>query len=177
MIRLSLRRYSFILSVQLFFLFSDLLFNCVGVFLSEMKSIKFLYFLQDAFLILSLASLVYSCYSTYVYQAGLFSIINRKFRVPAFITLIYIVLSISLHICTIFSGAYREGVWPKAIITLFVIQKLCKCTVIYEQPSSAVIFFSVCPINFYFFKRSILIISDPRFHENFDWINEQLRQK
>lgn len=126
MIRLSLRRYSFILSVQLTFLASDLLFNSIGVFLSDEKSIKFLYFLQDAFLILSLASLVYSCYSTYVYQAGLTSIINRQFRVPVIVTLIYILLSISLHICTILSGTYQEGVWPKYITTLFVIQKLCK---------------------------------------------------
>lgn len=122
MIRLSLRRYSFILLVQLFFLVSDLFFNSVGVFLKEKKSITFLYFLQDAFLILSLSSLVYSCYSTYVYQAGLTSIINRVFRVPVLITLIYITLSITLHICTIF----YEGVWPKTITTLFVIQKLCK---------------------------------------------------
>lgn len=122
MIRLSLRRYSFILLVQLFFLVSDLFFNSVGVFLKEKKSITFLYFLQDAFLILSLSSLVYSCYSTYVYQAGLTSIINRVFRVPVLITLIYIILSITLHICTIF----YEGVWPKTITALFVIQKLCK---------------------------------------------------
>lgn len=126
MIRLSLRRYSFILLVQLFFLLSDLLFNSVGVFIKEKKSITFLFFLQDAFLILSLASLVYSCYSTYVYQAGLTGIINRTFRIPVLITFVYIVLSISLHVCTIYYDAYQEGVWSKTVTTLFVIQKLCK---------------------------------------------------
>lgn len=126
MIRLSLRRYSFILLVQLFFLISDLVFNSIGVFLKEKKSITFLFFLQDAFLILSLASLVYSCYSTYVYQAGLTEIINRQFRVPVLITLIYILLSISLHVCTIVYDVYQQDVWPKTITTLFVIQKLCK---------------------------------------------------
>ncbi|CRL02904.1 CLUMA_CG015930, isoform A [Clunio marinus] len=44
---------------------------------------------SDAFLILSLASLVYSCYSTYVYQVGLTSIINRQFRLPILTTFIY----------------------------------------------------------------------------------------
>lgn len=126
MIRLSLRRYSFILLVQLFFLLSDLVFNSVGVFLKEKKSITFLFFLQDAFLILSLASLVYSCYSTYVYQAGLTGIINRQFRIPVLITLVYIALSVTLHICTIYYDVYKEGTWPKTIATLFVIQKLCK---------------------------------------------------
>lgn len=126
MIRLSLRRYSFILLVQLFFLLSDLVFNSAGVFLKEKKSITFLFFLQDAFLILSLASLVYSCYSTYVYQAGLTSIINRQFRGPVFITLVYIILSIGLHTFTIYYDVYQDGIWPKTITTLFVIQKLCK---------------------------------------------------
>lgn len=124
MIRLSLKRYSFILAIQMIFLVSDLIFNSVGVFFKEKKSITFLYFLQDAFLILSLASLVYSCYSTYIYQAGLTGIINRQFRAPVFITLIYIILSITLHVCSIY--VHQEGIWPKAITTLFVIQKLCK---------------------------------------------------
>jgi transmembrane protein 138 len=126
MIRLSLRRYSFVLFIQMFFLVSDLVFNSVGVFFKEKKSITFLYFLQDAFLILSLASLVYSCYSTYVYQAGLTEIINRQFRAPVLITLFYIILSLSLHICSIYCDVNHEGVWPKAITTLFVIQKLCE---------------------------------------------------
>lgn len=124
MIRLSLRRYSFILLVQLFLLLSDLTFNSIEVFLTEEKSIKFIYFLQDGFLILSLASLVYSCYSTYLYQAGLTSIINRQFRIPLSISMIYIILSISLHICS--SGALQEGVWSKTVTTLFVMQKLCE---------------------------------------------------
>lgn len=126
MIRLSLRRYSFILLAQLFFLVSDLVFNSVGVFLKERKSITFLFFLQDAFLILSLSLLVYSCYSTYIYQAGLTEIINRQFRGPVLITLIYIILSISLHVCSVYFDVQQEGVWPKTITTLFVIQKLCK---------------------------------------------------
>jgi hypothetical protein len=131
MIRLSLRRYSFILLVQLFFLVSDLVFNSVGVFLKEKKSITFLYFSQDAFLILSLASLVYSCYSTYIYQAGLTGIINRQFMIPVLITLIYIVLSISLHVCTIYHDVHLDGVWPKAITTLFVVQKLCEFLIVH----------------------------------------------
>lgn len=176
-LRLSLKRYSFILLVQFFFLVCDLVFNSVGVFLEEKKSITFLYFSQDTFLILSLASLVYSCYSTYVYQAGLTGIINRQFRVPVLITLIYITLSISLHVCTIYHDVHQDGVWPKAITILFVIQKLCKFLLAYHWVLFMLHFVSVCPINVYFYKRSILVISDPRYYENFEWINEQLRQK
>ena len=32
-------------------------------------------------------------------------------------------------------------------------------------------------MNFYVFKRAALLISDPRYYENFEWINEQLNVK
>jgi len=126
MLRLSLKRFSFILFFQLLFLFGDLLLNCTSVFVKEKQSITFLYFLQDVLLILSLASLVYTCYSTYVYQAGLTQILHRQFRVPVLITLVYIALSISLHILSLYHDIHETNIWPKAITTLFVVQKLCE---------------------------------------------------
>lgn len=81
-----------------------------------MKIISF-----SAFLILSIASLVYSCYSTYVFQAGLTSIIYKQFRVPVLITLTYIVLSITLHVTFLSEGPDSTKKWPKV---LNIIQKL-----------------------------------------------------
>lgn len=135
----------------------------------------FIFWCFAAFLILSLASLVYSCYSTFVYQAGITSIINRQFRLPVLITFLYIVLSICLHVLSsVYTAA--DGAWSKAIQALFVVQKLCKFSTLnkfrYFHSS-----FLGCPVNFYFFKRSVLVISDPRFYENFEWINQQLKEK
>jgi hypothetical protein len=121
MLKLSLKRYSFILSVQLTFLLSDLVFNCIDVFFVEKKSITFLYFLQDSFLLLSLASLIYACYSTYLYQAGLSQIINRNFRVPVLVLVVYILLSITLHFSSLYHDS-KDAAWSKAV---FVIQKIC----------------------------------------------------
>lgn len=37
------------------------------------------------------------------------------------------------------------------------------------------LFISVCTVNFYLFKRSILVISDPRYYENLEWINNEIK--
>ncbi|CAG9799534.1 unnamed protein product [Chironomus riparius] len=144
--KLSLKRHSFILSFQLFFLISDLVFNCTSIFFNEGKSLTFFYFLQDSFLLLLLASIIYSCYSTTCYQVGLTDIIHRNFRIPVFVILCYISISLSLHLVTMYY--LRNGESPKVATALLVIQKI------------------LCPINFYFSKRSVLIISDPRYYEN-----------
>lgn len=126
MLRLSLKRYSFVLTFQMFFLIADLILNSFGVFFKERNSITFLYFLQDVFLILSLASLIYSCYSTYIYQAGLTEILHRQFRIPVLITVVYIVMSITLHIFTLYKDTHQSDLWTKSVTALFVTQKLCK---------------------------------------------------
>ena len=126
--KLSLKRYSFILSFQLFFLISDLIFNCTSIFFNERKSLTFLYFLQDSFLLLLLASLIYSCYSTTCYQVGLTEIIHRNFRIPVFIILCYISISLSLHLVSMYY--LGDGESPKVATALLVIQKLCKLNLI-----------------------------------------------
>jgi Transmembrane protein 138 len=173
MIKLSLKRFSLLLSFQLFFIFSDLIFNSVGGFIKEKKSITFLYFLQDAFLILSLASLVYSCCSTYVYQAGFTENINRQFRLPILITLIYITLSTTLHISSVYYEEHPTGIKHKVIAIVFVIQKLCEMIKDSKCNDNRLSNFSGCPLNFYAFKRSILMISDPRYYENVEWMHQQ----
>lgn len=169
--KLSLKRYSFILSFQLFFLTCDVIFNCSSVFFKEKKSLTFLYFLQDSFLLLLLASLVYSCYSTTCYQVGLTEVINRNFRLPVLIIVCYIIVSISLHLLSSYS--IKDEQLPKVMLALFVIQKSCKFTLktlkiifrIYTNTLN-IILILVCPINLYFAKRSILIIADPRYYQN-----------
>lgn len=126
MIRLSLKRYSFILIIQLILLFSDLLLNCVGVFFKGRKAVTFLYFLQDSFLLLSIASLIYMCYSTYVYQVGMTKVINKNFRVPVAIIFIYILLSITHHFSSVYFGFGENNKWRIILMVLSGIQKLSK---------------------------------------------------
>lgn len=160
MLRLSLKRFSFILSIQMSFLICDVVLNSVGPIFQEKNILKFIFFFQDgecwwldeinkeicksrndnfypfsAFLLLSLAFLVYSCYSTYIYQAGLTS--NKQdwqFRLPVLITLVYILLSVAVHILTINNVLGGDETTnnnfdvekSKVFVGLFILQKICE---------------------------------------------------
>lgn len=168
MLRLSLRRFSFILSIQISFLICDVVLNSVGPIFKEKNTLKFIFFFQDgektwlyigcyfspasneekenvlfmfillpfsAFLLLSLAFLVYSCYSTYIYQAGLTS--NKQdwqFRLPVVITLVYILLSLTVHVLTVNESLRVDNVGidgetgeSRMFVALFIVQKICEC--------------------------------------------------
>lgn len=76
MYRLSLKRYSIILFFQLLFLVFDLGANSFSFLAKDKNSVIFLYLAQNGLLILSLATLMYSLYSTYIYQVSL--LVSRK---------------------------------------------------------------------------------------------------
>lgn len=114
MIRLSLKRYSFILTIQLIFLLIDLALNCIAVFFKGRKTVTFLYFLQDSFLLLSISSIIFMCFST---QVGFNKVMNKNFRVVA-ITIFYILLSISHHFLSVYFEVGEETTWQTALAIL-----------------------------------------------------------
>lgn len=161
--KLSLTRYSLILILELFFLLSDLLLNCISEFFKDRKTLTFLFFLQDSFLLLLLAtSLIYVLIS--YYQVELTERLYKNFQVPIFVVIIYILLSILYHLASIHSEEYSL---QKVSTVLLFLQKLCECFLLirvlsntnFSLPPSIL----VCPINFYLLKRSILMVS----HSNY----------
>ncbi|XP_062541723.1 transmembrane protein 138 [Armigeres subalbatus] len=116
---------------------------------------------QDVCLILSFTAIIFSLYSTYVYQAGMAHLLYEKFRVPLLVAMTYFLLCITLHIWQVVDHNKSPYLfqWPKALTALFIIQRL----------------FS--PLYYYLYKRSALKMSDPRFFENLDWITSQLAIK
>jgi hypothetical protein len=120
MAQLSLKRYSFLLSIQIILLLNDLVMNCVGGFFSDLKARTFLYFLQDSSLLILIASLVYICYSTHVYQVGLSEIIVKNFGFSVFVMIFYILTTVGFHVASV---NYKEGFW---IAALNGVQKICK---------------------------------------------------
>lgn len=122
MIRLSLKRYSFILTIQLILLLSDLVINCIAVFFKGRKIVTFLFFLQDSFLLLSIASLIFMCFST---QVGFNKVMNKNFRVVA-ISICYILLSISNHFLSVYFETGKDNTWKTV---LDVIQKFSKAII------------------------------------------------
>lgn len=134
-------------------------------------------------MILSFATLIFGLYSTYVYQTGLADLLYSKFRGPLWALMIYFVLSVSHHVWIVFN--YQQMPfsfqWPTPLTALFIIQRLCKLSFVFKWSSttSSVFNFSilVSPIYYYLYKRSALRLSDPRFYENMEWINERLSIK
>uniref|UniRef100_A0A336KRN4 Transmembrane protein 138 n=1 Tax=Culicoides sonorensis TaxID=179676 RepID=A0A336KRN4_CULSO len=157
MFKSSLRRFSFILTFEIFFLLADIFINSFSYLTRGNKvSVIFLFLLQDALLLLSITAIIFSLYSTYVYQAGLADLIYKKFRCPLIVCGMYFTLCVSLHGWLIIGKWSYAFEWPKALTALFIIQRL----------------FS--PLYYYFFKRSALRMSDARFYDNLDWVTEVL---
>lgn len=134
---------------------------------------------------LSFATLVFGLYSTYVYQTGLADLLYSKFRGPFWALTIYFLLSVSHHIWIVFNYEQmpHSFQWPTPLTALFIIQRLCKLILLLKNlatPSFVMrenFTVTVSPIYYYLYKRSALRLSDPRFYENMEWINERLSIK
>ncbi|XP_055709539.1 transmembrane protein 138 [Phlebotomus papatasi] len=154
MFKLSLRKYSAFLFVQIALLLFDLSVNTFSFLARGNKShLISIYVAQDVCLLISFCALFYSLYSTYVYQAGLSELLYTKFRSVFCILVVYFLL------CLLTQIAFYSLPWPKTITALYIIQRL----------------FS--PFYYYSCKRASLRVSDPRFYENLDWISEQMAIK
>ncbi|XP_063701910.1 transmembrane protein 138 [Culicoides brevitarsis] len=153
MFKSSLRRFSFILTFEILFIIADICINSFSYLTRGNKvCVIFLFLLQDALLLLSMTAIIFSLYSTYVYQAGLAQLIYKKFRCALIICFTYFTLT-SLHGFLVIGKWF---VWPEALTALFIVQRL----------------FS--PLYYYFFKRSALRMSDPRFYDNIDWLTNEV---
>ncbi|CAG2055822.1 unnamed protein product [Timema podura] len=119
-----------------------------------------LYIIQVVCLIFAVIVLVLSFFSTYAFQAGLVELLYDRFGLTLFISVFYLLLTLALNIWTLASRWDKplQFVWPTGLLALFVIQRLM-----------AVIFY-------YLYKRSMLRIADPRFYEDFDWVQFQRSQ-
>lgn len=154
--KLSLARFTFILSSQLLFLGCDLILNCISVFFADKKSLTFLFFLQDSFLLLLLATVIYSCF-----QVGLQTdLANRMFYAPIGVMTCYITSSVAYHLFTIFSNDDL----PKVTTAVYVLQKICKLKIVFSKMNIKQLLFSVCPVNFYLIKRTVLLIANPKYN-------------
>lgn len=126
MYRLKVLRFSVILFFQVAFLLFDLLANSFSFLAKNKNSLIFLYLAQDALIILGLALLFYSIYSTVVYQAGITSILYKKFKSPVIAAVLYLILCISLHSLIVLNEQTSIYQWSKELTTIFMVQRLCK---------------------------------------------------
>ncbi|CAH2105181.1 unnamed protein product [Euphydryas editha] len=156
--KLSTPRYTVCLASQLTFMFFDLVFNCVSLFPKSRDGLLVLFIFQDLFLVLSVTTMLMTFFSTYLFQAGLVEVLIRKFRAAGSVIMAYVVASIILHaVWLLEKWSDPESISTPMLIVLFTLQRC------------------LAPWYYFFYKRAALRVSDPRFYEDIDWINQQLQ--
>ncbi|KAH8404885.1 hypothetical protein KR222_008977 [Zaprionus bogoriensis] len=164
--KLTLRRYTWLLSLQLALLATDLFFNAFGSWLTrdKLQMAIFFFVMQDAFIILEYLLFTLVLRATCVYQVGATHIILRNCKLFLFSITVYFLLSVSQHSWIVYqyrlSATELAQGWPLALYALTVFQRLMAVFYYYTSKSTA------------------LILSDPRYkEEHLDWIAEQLGDK
>ncbi|KAG9432437.1 transmembrane protein [Apis mellifera carnica] len=93
------KRYLVIIIIQYLILLFDIFVNSFTSF-SRSNSINLLilYVAQDICIVMTITLLLVNFFSTYIFQIGLIQLLYTKFRITLILCIIYMVLSITLHI-------------------------------------------------------------------------------
>ncbi|XP_012142023.1 transmembrane protein 138 [Megachile rotundata] len=155
---LNTKKYSITIIVQYIILLFDILVNSFANFSQQNPiNLLILYMVQDICLIATLTILLVNFFSTYIFQIGLIQLLYTKFRITLILCILYMILSISLHIWDIkvhWSSPFKYH-WTKDFHVLYSVHK------------------GVAVLYYYFYKRASLRIADPRFYESSTWIQNQ----
>ncbi|XP_074130464.1 transmembrane protein 138 isoform X1 [Sminthopsis crassicaudata] len=91
--------YSLVLSLQLVLLLYDLLVNAFSELLRATPVMQLvLFIIQDICILFNIIIIFLMFFNTFVFQAGLISLLFRKFKGTIILTAIYLALSIPLHV-------------------------------------------------------------------------------
>ncbi|KAK2572822.1 Transmembrane protein 138 [Acropora cervicornis] len=97
-------RFCFVVYLQLLFLFVDLFINSFGeLFRTADVVLLLLYIIQDVCIIFAIIVVFLVFFNTYIFQAGLVSLLIRKFKTTIIISITYLALSVGLHVWTMVS--------------------------------------------------------------------------
>ncbi|KAF8363592.1 tmem-138 [Pristionchus pacificus] len=149
-----------LLGFQMLMLLIDLIFNTLSILFFQHNTVLLtLYILQDTCLVLSLILLVITFSSTFVFQAGLISLLISRFAHTILISFFYLALCITVHVYSLRLRWDSDGVhvWNYWIGALFVIQKIF-----------AALYYGTV-------KRSALNLSDPRLRADSKWLHNKVR--
>ncbi|XP_068710057.1 transmembrane protein 138-like isoform X1 [Montipora foliosa] len=122
-------RFFFVVFLQLLFLFVDLFINSFGVLFHTADVVLLvLFIIQDLCIVFAIIVVFLVFFNTYIFQAGLVSLLIRKFKTTIIISVSYLALSVGLHVWTMTLkwGAPQRYVWNEAFQALFVFQRVGK---------------------------------------------------
>ncbi|XP_044261915.1 transmembrane protein 138 [Tribolium madens] len=149
--KLTIKRYRVMLALQTVLFLVDFFINIFSVLVRQNNGLSLiLLIIQCACLVISLGTLFVSFFSTYAFQAGLIDLLYEKFHVSLLIFLLYFFMTIFLQIwfLVVQWNNTAKFMWTTPLFILFIGQR------------------TLTPIYYYFYKRTSLRISDPRFYED-----------
>ncbi|XP_035742890.1 transmembrane protein 138-like isoform X5 [Vespa mandarinia] len=124
---LTARKYTTIIIGQYLILFFDICVNSFGSFARQHPiNLLVLYVIQDFCLIVALIVLLVNFFSTYIFQAGLIQLLYIRFRMTLIVCILYLVLSIILHIWHItlhWSNPLTHN-WTKGFHAIFAVHRI-----------------------------------------------------
>ncbi|GCB76247.1 hypothetical protein scyTo_0015453 [Scyliorhinus torazame] len=121
-----------------------------------------MFIIQDIGILFNIIIIFLMFFNTFIFQAGLVKLLIHRFTGTIVVTGIYFVLSVSFHVWiqNLRWWNMRMYVWTDGLQALFVFQRF-----------AAVLYY-------YFYKRTILCLGDPRLYEDSEWLrNEFFRNK
>ncbi|XP_036621524.1 transmembrane protein 138 isoform X1 [Trichosurus vulpecula] len=119
-----------------------------------------LHSIQDIAILFNVIIIFLMFFNTFVFQAGLVSLLFRKFKGTIILTALYLSLSIPLHVWVL-NLRWKNSkhfIWTDGLQTLFVFQRLA--AVLYG----------------YFYKRTAIRLGDPRFYQDSLWLRKEFTQ-
>ncbi|XP_029439067.1 transmembrane protein 138 [Rhinatrema bivittatum] len=150
--------YSLVLSLQFLLLIYDLFVNSFSELLRMAPVIQLvLFIIQDIAILFNVIILFLMFFNTFVFQAGLVSLLFRKFKGTIILSAVYLALSIAFHIW-VMNLRWKSSslfIWTDGLLTLFVFQRL------------------VAVLYYYFYKRTAVCLGDPRFYEDSLWLRKE----
>ncbi|KAK7108852.1 transmembrane protein 138-like [Littorina saxatilis] len=156
-------RYRPILFLQYLLLGVDIFMNTFTEMLRFQNVILLvLYVIQDICIVFAVIIIFLLFFNTFIFQAGLVSILVSKFKVPICICFIYFSLCLGLHVWTMERrwGDVDMFVWSnKGYQALFIIQRTCAV------------------LHYYFYKRTALKLGDPRYYQDSEWIHREFERR
>nr|KAF6279561.1 transmembrane protein 138 [Pipistrellus kuhlii] len=121
--------YSLVLSLQLLLLTYDLFVNSFSELLRSPPVIQLvLFIIQDIAILFNIIVIFLMFFNTFVFQAGLVSLLFHKFKGTIVLTAVYFALSIALHVW-LMNLRWKDSnrfVWTEGLQALFVFQRLGK---------------------------------------------------
>ncbi|XP_069079373.1 transmembrane protein 138 [Pleurodeles waltl] len=150
--------YSLVLSMQFLLLLYDLFVNSFSELLRSVSVIQLvLFIIQDIAILFNVITLFLMFFNTFVFQAGLVSLLFHKFKGTILLSAVYLGLSIAFHVwvMSLRWGNSEAFVWTDGLQALFVFQRL-----------GAVLYY-------YFYKRTAVCLGDPRFYEDSLWLRKE----